>query len=139
MKKSIVTIIISMASAILILVTGAKTTECFFPPAAVPASISDSKEIARYLFANASLGYLMGRVIAGMIAGFFIGAIASKMKVKKGLVVFVAALFTTLCLFYMYLAVHPVWFWLMLSGSFIPCSLIGYKPDIRITKSKSGI
>lgn len=127
MKKTLLTAFISIASAICILVAGAYLTDCIFPPATVQANLSDDAEVARYLFSHASPGYLIGRLIAGLVAGVAIGMIVSKMKAKKAVAVFVACLFTALCLYYLYLVVVPVWFWLMLCLLFIPGCLIGFK------------
>ena len=130
MKKIILSLVISIIAAIVILVIGAKITEVFFSPAALPSTISGEVQKTKYLFSHASLGFLLGRIIAAICAGLTIGLIVSKMKVQKGVALFCASLFTLLCLYYMYLVEHPVWFWLMMIGSFVPCALIGYRLKI---------
>lgn len=127
MKKIIFSLIISTIAAIVLLVAGAKITEVFFPPAALPETISDEVQKACYLFSHASPGFLLGRIIAAICAGLTIGIIAAAMKVRKGVAVFCALLFTLLCCYYMYLVVSPVWFWMIMAGSFIPGALLGYR------------
>lgn len=127
MKKIIFSLIISTIAAIVILVIGAKITEVFFSPATIPSTISAEAQKTKYLFSHASLGFLLGRIIAAICAGLTIGLIISKMKVQKSVAIFCASLFSFLCLYYMYLVAHPVWFWLMMAGSFVPSALIGYR------------
>ncbi|RKF36846.1 hypothetical protein BCY89_04010 [Sphingobacterium siyangense] len=132
MKKSILTGLASGIIIVIIIILFTSVAELFFPVPIVPLS-DDNIQHTQLVFIQSSLGLLIGKLLAVIIASLSGGFIISLFKGKRSIAMFIGILFSLLAAFYTIMIMKPLWFWLLLISIFLPFILIGFKAGVTIS------